>query len=144
MLSNVVQVATLVGVLLAAAGVFFAVYVYRRQMNAQLFLEFTRRYDDILRSFPDEGRVLRLDLEQAPPPESAELRMAVLRYLNLCSEEYYLCRRKYLAKDIWRIWERELERTLQSPLLRREWEELSQEFRAFDDFRSFVDRVQAK
>ena len=142
MLSDVVQYATLVGVLLTAGGIFLAVRVYRRQMNAQLFLAYTQRYDEIMGAFPADARGLRLDLDGAPPPESPELRLAVLRYLNLCSEEFHLHRQGFLARDIWRIWEAELERTLASPLLRREWPALRREFSATAEFARYVERVQ--
>lgn len=143
MLSAAVQYATLLGVLCTAAGVFLGVRVYRRQMNAQLFLAYTRRYDEIMGTFPADARGLRLDLAGEPPPPSPELRLAVLRYLNLCAEEFYLQRRGYLALEIWRIWQGELERTLASPLLRREWPELQPEFAATPEFAAFVERVQA-
>ena len=142
MLSHVVQMATLVGVFLAAVGVFIAVHVYRRQMNAQLFLAYTQRYDEVMGAFPLDARGLRLDLTGDPPPESPELRLAVLRYLNLCSEEYYLYRRGYLARGIWEIWEAELERTVSSPLLLREWPEVRNEFAATADFAQYVEQVQ--
>ena len=142
MLSHVVQIATLVGVFLAAVGVFIAVHVYRRQMNAQLFLAYTQRYDEVMGAFPLDARGLRLDLTGDPPPESPELRLAVLRYLNLCSEEYYLYRRGYLARGIWEIWEAELERTVSSPLLLREWPEVRNEFAATADFAQYVEQVQ--
>ncbi len=142
MLADAVSYATLFGVLLTAAGVFQAIRVYRRQMNAQLFLAYTQRYDEIMGAFPADARGLRLDLTGDPPPESPELRLAVLRYLNLCSEEFYLYRRGYLARDIWKIWEKELERTLSSPLLLREWPAVRNEFEANAEFARYVGRVQ--
>lgn len=122
-LEQAVQIATLAGVLLTAAGIFIAIYVYRRQMNAQLFLEYTRRYEELMRSFPDDACGCRLHLEGEPPPQSDALTSAVLRYLNLCSEA-------------------ELERTLRSTLVRREWQSLAGEFEAYAAFSSYVRQVQ--
>jgi hypothetical protein len=141
-LEQTVQIVTLAGVLFTAAGIFLAIYVYRRQMNAQLFLEYTRRYEEVMRSFPEDARACRLHLEGEPPPQSEALTSAVLRYLNLCSEEFYLCRRKYLSNDIWQIWQAELERTLRSPLVRREWQDLSREFDSYGEFSGYVRKVQ--
>lgn len=112
-------------------------------MNAQLFLEYTRRYEQIFEGFPDPARSMRLDQSGEPPEESSDLTEAVLRYLNLCSEEYYLRKRGYLDKDIWLIWEGELKRTLKSPLLRREWPKLRSEFSAYSEFSEFVRGVQS-
>ena len=112
-IASVLQAAAL---LLTVTSILWGVRVYRRQMNAQLFLEFTRRYDEVMRTYPEDTRSARLDSSQAPSSQSDELTAAVLRYLNLCSEEFYLRQRRYLAKDIWTIWEAEIQRTLQSPL----------------------------
>lgn len=139
-LTDVVQIATLASLLVATIGFFFGVRVYRRQMNAQLFLEYTRRYEEVMASFPPDHRSSRFDLDGEPPPESQELRAAVLRYLNLCSEEFYLNKRGYLSKDIWSIWEDELKRTLRSPLVRREWQVLRREFTSYSQFARYVER----
>lgn len=112
---------------------------YRRQANAQVFLEYTGRYQRTMESFPSSARRARFDLEAPPPPPSEDLTLAVLRYLNLCSEEFYLCTRGYLSKDVWAIWEAELRRTLRSPLVRREWQSLRGEFESYPEFVQYVD-----
>ena len=140
-LELVVQLGTLVSIAVGAAGLFFGIRVYRRQMNAQIFLEYTKRYEEIMASFPVDAHGARLDSYGEPPSSSTELSMAVLRYLNLCSEEFYLCRRKYLAREVWEIWESELQRTLRSPLLRREWKVLRREYESFPEFVRYVERT---
>ena len=142
-LNTLVDIGTLVSLVVAAGGLFFGIRVYRRQMNAQLFLEYTSRYELIMSSFPAEARSARLDLSGHPPEQSEDLTTAVLRYLNLCSEEFYLWKRKYLARDIWNIWESELQKTLQSKLLLREWESLRREFESYPEFVEYVERAQA-
>lgn len=132
------ELLTTLGLFLTAASILFGVYVFRRQMNAQLFLEYTKRYEEVMRSYPADDRSTRLDSDGEPPSESAELTAAILRYLNLCSEEFYLWRRGYLSTDIWRIWEGEIRRTLASPLYRREWPQLVAEFAAYDEFVRYV------
>lgn len=139
-----IQLATLISVIIGIITLFFAFYSYRRQMNAQVFIEFTGRYEKIMDGFPNSARVARLNLDAELPPESDELSMVALKYLNLCSEEFYLCKRGYLAKDVWKIWECELHRTLQSPLFMREWGKLSGEFGSYPEFRKYVEEVQGK
>lgn len=111
-------------------------------MNAQLFLEYTKRYDDILQSFPKEYREGKFSEESELPEQSDNLTRCVLRYLNLCSEEFYLWRRGYLSRDIWNIWRDEIERTISSPLFRREWTTLQGEFKAFGEFGIYVNKIQ--
>jgi hypothetical protein len=131
-------VGTAVSALAAAVAVLMGLQTYRRQANAQVFLEYTKRYREVMADFPRDARRALLDLQAAPPPRTEDLSLAVLRYLNLCSEEFYLWRTGYLADDVWRIWEGELNRTLRSPLLVREWASLHVEFEAYPEFRQYV------
>lgn len=142
----IIQIGTLgsiiIGVIAFLWGVIWGVTSYTRQMTAQVFLEYTKRYDEIMQSFPPDAWVARPNIESVLPNASPELSISVLRYLNLCSEEYYLCQRGYLSKEIWGIWEAELKRTLRTPLFRREWQELCGEFEAYPAFRSYVEAAQ--
>lgn len=142
MLQIAIQTATLLSVVVAILGFAHGIRVYRRQSSSQIFLEYTARYENIMQAFPEKAFCARLDLCGDPPDATPELSIAVLRYLNLCSEEYYLHRRKYLPTDIWRIWEAELKRTLGSPLLIREWKQLRREFESYPAFLEYVDGVQ--
>lgn len=133
---------TLVLAAFTGAGIVVAIRVYRRQCNVQVFLEYTKRYTEIMNAFPVEGRKARLDSFGEAPPQTDELSLAVLRYLNLCSEEFHLCKRKYLSKDVWRIWEAELRRSLASTLIRREWTRLRDEFQSYPEFVEYVENAQ--
>lgn len=134
--------AQIIAVIATVAGVLVAVRIYKRQTNAQVFLEYTKRYEDIMSALPVDARIARTNSATALPPESAELSFQILRYVNLCAEEYYLMQSGYLARDIWGIWDAELTRTLRTPLLRREWEKLKAEFSSYPAFRDYVDNLQ--
>ncbi len=140
-LDILVDIVTIVAVGIAAYGLFHNIKGNRRQANTQLFLDYTARYEAIMSSFPSEARMARLDIHADPPPASGELTLSVLKYLNLCSEEYYLYHRKYLDKDIWTIWEDELKRTVASSLIRREWPALEHEFDSYPDFKDFISGI---
>jgi hypothetical protein len=137
-----IQIATLISVLATAAGLFFAVWSYRHQMNAKVYLTYTKRYEAIMASFPPEALSARFDLTGSLPEPSNQLTFCVLKYLNLCSEEFYLRRCGYLARAVWSIWEQEMKRTLGSPLVAREWQHLRHEFTSYPDFMVLVDDVQ--
>jgi hypothetical protein len=138
----VIQIGTLISVGVGICGLVFGIRTYKRQSNAQIFIEYTGRYEKIMESFPPQAISARLDSEGSPPEESQELTLAALKYLNLCSEEFYLCKRKYLSKDVWLIWEVELKKTLSSPLYCREWPKLKVEFEAFPEFLAYIENIQ--
>jgi len=135
------QVATPVGVIGALIGLIFTINNYRRQMCAQVFMKYTERYEHILDNFPENALAARFDSETLPPG-SPELSLCLLKYLNLCSEEFYLKTRGYLPEELWNIWEGDLNRMIASPLLQREWPSLCKEFLSHQPFLEYVERVQ--
>jgi hypothetical protein len=138
-----IQIATLISLILGFVGLINTVNSYRRQMNVQILMKYTERYERILDQFPKEALAARFDT-RAIPAESAELTLSVLKYLNLCSEEFYLTRHHYLSQSLWRIWECDLKRMIGSPLLQREWTSLRTEFLCHQEFLEYVERVQAE
>jgi hypothetical protein len=139
LLTLLAQTATLFSVVITVMGVCVGIRIYRRQMNAQIFMAYAERYERIMESFPDFH--LRFDVDN-PPPESDQLKLCVLKYLNLSSEEFYMWKSKYLADEVWRIWEHELRRTLQSKLIQREWPKLRNEFESYPQFLGYVEDAQ--
>jgi len=138
-----IQIATLISVILGFVGLINTINSYRRQMNVQILMKYTGRYERILDQFPQGALAARFDTKVVPP-ESPELTLCVLKYLNLCSEEYYLTRHRYLSESLWRIWEGDLKRMIGSPLLQREWPALRTEFLSHQDFLEYVERVQTE
>ena len=114
----------------------------RKQWNLNAFTHYTNKYEQIMSSFPKNAYMLRFDLEQHIQ-SNEETRLAVLRYLNLTSEEYYLFKDGYISREVWGIWLPEIQRTLKSPLFVREWSNLRDEFTSYPAFSKFVERTQA-
>ena len=147
-LELLVKIITVVASIGAIYAIIHGVRVYKKQTNMQIFLEYTKRYAEIVDSFPNKTLSARLNTDGKPPERSDELTKCVLQYLNLCAEEFYMWKKGYLNRELWKIWESELIRTLQSPLLRREWqdkneiEQLRDEFIAYPEFQNYVDHIQ--
>jgi hypothetical protein len=76
---QIMAYATLLLVLVTAAGVLAGFVFYRRQCNAQVFLEYTKRYSEIMNMFPPDSRRARFDLFAEPPDASEDLTLAVLK-----------------------------------------------------------------
>jgi hypothetical protein len=140
-MTTLVDIGTLIAALSAAGAIILGYVQYRRQVNVQVFLEYTARYEKIMQAFTDitEGR---RSFEEPLPKRSHQLTIAVLTYLNLCSEEFYLWKEGLLSKKVWRIWEAELRRTLRSPLVQREWPDLKGEFQSYPAFSEYLETHQ--
>lgn len=141
-LQTILQSATLLSVILGFVGLIITINNYRRQFNIQVLMKYTERYEHILSEFPDDSLIARFD-SRVLPPQSPQLTLCVLKYLNLCSEEFYLWRHRYLTEELWCIWEVDLKRMIASPLLQREWSSLRMEFVSHQEFLDFVEQIQA-
>jgi hypothetical protein len=138
-----VQIATIVTLLLTAGALLFGVWSFWKQMNCQVFLAYNDRYEKLMGSFPPGALESRLRLGETLPERSEELSICLLRYLNLCSEEFFLYRTGFLSKRIWAVWQPEIERALRSPVLKREWQRVRVEFKSHPEFFDFVEKAQA-
>jgi hypothetical protein len=85
----VVKSLTFVSIAIAALSLWLNSRYTKRQWNFNAFTHYTKRYDDIMGSFPDAAYMLRFDLDQ-PIQSNEDIRLSILKYLNMTSEEYYL------------------------------------------------------
>src|SRR4029077_4280615 len=102
------QVGTL---LIGTLGIGVALRNQRRQLNAQMFIEFSRRFDDLLRLFPTEAWLAIRNPAQPLPPTSQELTDCTLYCIQFISDVYYLHKGGYVSRNLWLLWEREIKRT---------------------------------
>jgi hypothetical protein len=143
-LSLLLQLATLISVVIGVIGLMISVRAYRRQVNSQFMLEYTRRVDDLLSTLPPHVlglTVIRAD-HQPPPPPSDELSTKVLRCLNLVSQMHFFSHKGFLPPVVWRRARVIYARILRSPLFRREWQTLRPAFEMDRAFCRYVDKVQ--
>jgi hypothetical protein len=127
---------------LLALSIYQVIPLFRRQTDVDVFLSYTQRYNEIMSLWPKKTWGYRFD-QDLIPEEDDEATLAVLQYLNLCSEEYHPFSRGLLSREVWGIWEGEIIRTLASQLMRREWSKLRDEYSSFPAFMAFVERVQS-
>jgi hypothetical protein len=142
-IDSLLKYVTAAGVICTFLSLAFAIRSVRRQINAEILMKYTERYEHILDKFPQDALFGRFDSRALPPP-SAQLTLCLLKYLNLCSEEYYLWKNGYLAKSVWTVWEGDLKRMIASPLLQRAWPLLRAEYLSHRDFVEYVERIQAE
>lgn len=105
----------------------FATRSFKEQMNAQVYLAYTERYEKLMADCPPDFRTTMLDLNlsEVEGKDRDRIKVCLLRYLNLCSEEFHLMQTGYLASEVWGIWRQELEWTLRKRLYLSGWPELA-------------------
>ena len=75
---------------------------------------------------------------QPLPPSSPELRDCTLYCIQFVADGYYLHKGRFISTSLWRLWEREIKRTLGGPLFSREWENVKAEFAHDPQFSHYI------
>src|SRR5258708_4943868 len=132
------QVGTLV---VGSVGICVALVNQRRQLNAQMFIEFSGRFQELLRLFPTEAWLANRKPSQPLPPPSQELTDSMLYTFQFIADVYNLNEGGYISKSLWRLWEREIKNALTGPVFQREWEGVAAEFAHNRDFLQYINRL---
>jgi hypothetical protein len=139
--SEILQLATLISVLAGVIGVFISIRAYQRQIGAQFLLEYTRRVDTMLATLPSSVWGGEVFGDQEIPPPSNELRIGVLRCLNVFAQLYFFSRRGYIPKHVWRRNREVFAHILSSPVFVREWQVLAPLFVLDRPFCRYMERA---
>jgi hypothetical protein len=132
------QVGTLV---LGSLGIWVALQNQRRQLNAQMYIEFSGRFQELLRMFPTEAWLANRNPSLTLPPSSQELTDCTLYCVQFVADVYHLHRTGHMSKKMWRLWEPEIKRTLTGPVFQREWEGVAAEFALDREFLQYINSL---
>src|SRR5579859_4977551 len=132
------QVGTLV---LGSAGIWIAMLNQRRQLNAQMFITITGRFQELLRLFPTEAWLANRNASQPLPARSQEITDCTLYCLQLIADVYHLRQAEYISDKLWKAWEREIRHILEGRIFQRELEWLEIEFSHNKDFLRYINAL---
>jgi hypothetical protein len=132
------QVGTLV---VGSLGIWVAMFNQRRQLNAQIFIEVSRRFQELLRMFPTEAWLANRNPSAPLPPGSHEITECTLYCIQLIADVYHLRQGRFISRRLWSAWEREIRRTLEGPVFQREWEKVAVEFSQHEHFQKYLNKL---
>jgi hypothetical protein len=138
---NFVQLCQVGTLILGSLGVWVAMFNQRKQLNAQMFIEVSGRFQELLRLFPTEAWLANRNPGQPLPPPSREITDCTLYCFQLISDVYHVHQGGYISKKLWKAWEREIKHILDGRIFRREWEGLAVEFSHNEDFLRYINAL---
>lgn len=112
--------------------------------NEQLtvFLEYTKRFESIAERLPLPLRESpsQFDSEYQTRRQllSSDIQHALIRYINLCSEEHFLHSEGLITNDIWQIWTDQMKQMYRTSLVKKTWEQLEDTYRLNQPFIHFI------
>jgi len=124
----------LASLIVAIVGVTIAVLTLRKQAEVSrltFFAEYTKRYQEIILHLPENlDDITILDDKKTKPYLRA--------YFDLCSEQYFLHRKKYLDNEVWKEWKGGMKIMFDKKAVSAYWEK-SKTF--YSDFNDFVEKA---
>lgn len=137
----ILRFVTLGSVLVGAAAIFIALRNNTRQLGAQIFLSYSERMHKLRISLHSNYYETRLS-GAAQGLLDPEARRYVIEILQLVFELHALKRHGYVDRQIWRVWEPDIDRLLRGDAARREWPALAREYATHPKFVKWVEQRQ--
>src|SRR5690242_10115983 len=104
-----IQLAQLCTLIIGLLSIGVSLRTHRRQMHAQLFIEFSSRLHNVLGSMPAEAWIARDD-DESLPPANAELTRSSLQCFQIIAALYFLRKGGYVSGDLWTTWQGGIQR----------------------------------
>ena len=111
-------------------SVVIAVVVHIRSLNAQFFIEYTKRYADAISQY--QGDLFNDDV-------TPEIQKAFEQYVNLLGAEFYLQKGKLISPKIWEPWCRDAIAKIGTRNFRELWPKICSRTQFADSFIAFVE-----
>lgn len=127
-----------IAALVAIGGLIYQSRSTRKQVKLQNFIEYTKRYQEIILNFPENINKENFTFEGM----EAEVKDKTMRYMrayfDLCFEEYTLHEKKFIDDDLWSIWKGGMEVAFSKVAFQKAWEAIREDTKFGDNFEVFV------
>jgi hypothetical protein len=138
LIANAFSVASVLVQVIATFAVVYSVLALRNQLRLQVFLEYTRRFDEI--EFQDGG--FQSAWTQLTPKQARKAERAFRKYFDLCSQEWWLHHTGKIENRVWEVWARGMADIVNTPGGRHAWKVIQPEYQTvFPGFASFIDEL---
>jgi hypothetical protein len=136
-LTDIAQLGVLV---VTAVAVYVTLRGLRDQLWLQTFTDYTRRYLNVIEDLPDAARLPagQWSAEAVSGEDRRAIDRAIRRYLNLCSEEFYLHSRGRIDRQTWEVWRNGMRATMALPAFQDGWARVGPDYAYYAEFHLFM------
>ncbi len=133
---NVISTVTAI---IAIAGLIYQSRITSKQIKLQNFLEFTKRYQEIILNFPENINDPDFALESLPDKPTRDKTLRYMRtYFDLCAEEFTLYQKGFIDNELWEIWKSGMEFAFSKAAFKQCWVIIIKDTRFGSAFEQFV------
>ena len=113
-----------------------------KQFMLSNFIEYTRRYQEIIIHFPKDLVNSEFDITLISESERENLLRYMWLYFDLCNEEYCLYKLGFINTQLWNIWELGMKSSFSRPAFQQCWEIISKNSNFESDLR-FINFIES-
>jgi hypothetical protein len=133
------NIPTFLLVIVAIASFIVGSRLTQRQLKVQNFVEYTKRYQEIILHFPENINAKTFKLDKLPKKTRDQTLRLMRAYYDLCSEEHYLHAKHYLSEDFWQLWKSGMRVAFSKVSFKQAWAIIMRDSTFDDGFVAFVD-----
>jgi hypothetical protein len=114
----------------------------RKQLKLQNFIEYTKRYQEIVLNFPETINQNDFQFDEIEPEElKNKIKRYMRAYLDLCFEEWTLHKKGFIDDDLWLIWKGGMETAFSKPAFQQAWAAIQQDTEYGNEFHQFANEL---
>jgi len=118
--------------LIAAVSLIIQMRSSAKQTQLQNFIEYTRRYQEILLNLPIGISRPDYDLNAQDETQKQNALKYLRAYFDLCAEEYWLDSHGYFEKEIWQLWRNAMKSKMQKKAFKDAWDTFRNDIHHYD------------
>ncbi|ACB74607.1 hypothetical protein [Opitutus terrae] len=100
----IMAVVTALGIIIAIDSSRTQLKTFNDQLRLNFFADYTRRYQEIMMSLPENINEPGFEFEQLEKDTRSQAMKSMRAYFNLCSEEFHLAREEHIDAAVWAMW----------------------------------------
>lgn len=124
--------------LVAIGGLIYQSRSTRKQVKLQNFIEYTKRYQEIILNFPENINEADFKFEDMGREQKNKTMRYMRAYFDLCFEEYTLHEKKFIDDDLWSIWKDGMQVAFSKPAFQQAWQAIQKDTKFGESFEAFV------
>jgi hypothetical protein len=97
----------------------------QKQLTLSNYSEYTRRYSEIIALFPEDINESSFILDGRGDYD--KVMRVMRRYFDLSFEEFDLFNKRFIAPEIWKVWEGGIKAAMSKPAFQQAWEKIKQD-----------------
>ena len=106
------------GVLVAFIALVVGIFLDKRQNNLSFYEQYTDRYVHIMEELPEEFFLCK---KLTDSKQKSKINHYIRIYIDLCSEQYFLRKKKYVRRTVWKEWNEGISVMFKNQFVRDFW-----------------------